>query len=658
MKRKLNVICKTSFGVILLASTFFIGSINNSYAANINFMSVNSDKEVPKPLIQNSVGSFYEDLSSYNLSTSEFSSKLTTWFNLNEDHAFESVRNFNDEIGYTIETFQHYYKGIAVENDLVFIHSKNGKIESVNGQVISFDNVDVNVSISDEEVLAIAIEDFGTTENVLKSEIKHFVSKINTKEGVKIVATKKINLSSIMPLKNTFYYIDDSGKIVNQFQGVYHADVPGTGSTYYRGNQNITVDSYNGQYRLKDNLRNIHTLNGSNLSGQANTVSGELIGGQEYINSSTSYTQNPIKPVVDIHWGIAKTYDYYKNTHNRNSYDGNGSIIRNYYNPPANINPADNAGALDTQGIVAMVYGAGAQFFNPVVGLDVAGHEFSHLVIGRNGNGGLNYQGESGALNESFADMFGAAIEFKSVSNPNWTIGEGIAKPIINPSYMRNMANPNAASSNFGFQQPDTYGGTYWADPLNLDDEDYGGVHTNSGVGNFWFYLLSDQNIHTGTNDIGNSYYVAGIGINKAEKIAYRALTQGLTPTATFMDAFNATKQAAVQLYGNNSNEYNQVVNAWYAVGIGSAAASIDQNEFKTRLIVYPNPTNGTFSIDSQLDSTTTVQVYDLLGKQVSQIINLDKGSNSINIDYLSNGVYQLVFKSEGVTHSQKLIKN
>lgn len=664
MNRKLNTILKTSFGVILLASTFIVGNVNNVYAKNLNIVRLNNNKELPKPTIQNKMGSFYETIESYNISPSEFSSNLTNWFGFDDNHTFELIREYNDELGYTHQNFQHYYKGIPVENDIVFLHIKEGKVQAVNGQVVSIGDIDANVSLSDAEVIAIAMEDFGTRENVQQSEILTYISKIQKKDGeVQITATKKINLISFLPVKNEFYYINSQGEIVNQFQNVFHADVQGSGATYYRGTQNITVDSNAGQYRLKDNARNIITYNGANASLSQTT--GDISGAVDYTNASTAFTSAALKPAVEVHWAMGKTYDYYMQRHNRRSFDNNGIAIKNYYNVPSNF-----AGGWDQQNAVAlqmtlgttdksvMVYGTGGSLMNPVVGLDVAGHEYSHLIINRNGNGGLNYQGESGALNESFADMFGASIEFYANINPNWTIGEGIMKPVVTPAYMRNMSNPNAASADYGLRQPDTYRGTYWASTTS--QEDYGGVHTNSGVSNFWFYLLSDTGIHRGTNDIGNTYYVAGIGVAKAEKIAYRALHNGLTASATFNDAFNATKQAAVALYGAGSNEYNQVVNAWYAVGIGTAQASVEENDFKAKLVIYPNPTKGggTVNIDSQIDDNTTVQFYDLLGKQVSQTQDLNKGNNVLDISYLSAGVYQLVFKADGKVHTEKLIKN
>jgi Zn-dependent metalloprotease len=124
---------------------------------------------------------------------------------------------------------------------------------------------------------------------------------------------------------------------------------------------------------------------------------------------------------------------------------------------------------------------------------------------------------------------------------------------------IRDMSNPNAKS------QPDTYKGTYWYTGI----ADNGGVHTNSGVGNFMFYLLVTGG--SGTNDIGNSYTVAAIGLAKADQILYRSETVYLSPTSKYADWRTACVNAATDLYGSGSNEVTQVQNAWYAVGIGTA---------------------------------------------------------------------------------------
>src|SRR5690606_28406941 len=197
----------------------------------------------------------------------------------------------------------------------------------------------------------------------------------------------------------------NSGEVLFVESKIYHVDTPSVSKTYYRGNQPVTVDSYNGQYRLKDNERNIRVFNAEGVYTM-NPYTLEPVGAEDYTNSSANFISEDTKAPIEILWGLAKTHDYYVDVHQRNSYDGNGSIIKGYYNFTDEIMNAlqgvgeggnANAFALDLNNPY-MVYGTGYPgFMGPVVGLDVAGHEYSHLVISRNGNGGLDYIGESGA---------------------------------------------------------------------------------------------------------------------------------------------------------------------------------------------------------------------------------------------------------------------
>jgi Zn-dependent metalloprotease len=300
--------------------------------------------------------------------------------------------------------------------------------------------------------------------------------------------------------------------------------------------------------------------------------------------NSGSYfvTNNNNNPALDSHWGIEKTFDFYLNVFSRNSYDGNGSAIKQYLNSPltqSNQNGDPNNAFAMSAPYNIMVYGMGdGQLMNPVVGLDVAGHEFTHLVVNNNGNGGLVYQGESGALNESFADIFGTSVEFFAGLNADWLIGEDVT---VQSPFLRSMSNPNST------QNPDTYNGLHWTNPNNIQF-DNGGVHINSGVQNFWFYILSQGG--SGVNDINNTYFVNGIGINKARQIAYRNLVTYLSPNATYMDSFYGSLQAAQDLYGANSTEFNAVRQAWFAVGIGN-----DPNNFCSGTTSL-TATSGTFT--------------------------------------------------------------
>ena len=654
--KKTNYRLRKAFGGLALGTFLFTNFGGPLFAKDFKNAHTQT-RTLPKPQYQNSLGSFSVDFSGTAVSLNDLVSDLNGYFEADKNNSFKLEREYSDEFGTQYYNYQHFYKDVKIEGDMIFIQVKNNKIQFVSGQFVNATDLDTAPVISDEKVREIAYADFGTTENVHEGAVENLIVKTEMEEKVVLKFVKKINLTSVLPMKSYDFLIDGStGKLLSSRNKVYKGDTPSTSTTYYRGNQNIVVDSYNGKFRLKDNNRKIRTLNGANLDGYIDPSDGTFTGYDEYINNTANYTSAASKPAIDVHWGIMKTFDYYKNVHNRNSFDGKGHAINNYYDAGELIGDSENAAAIDENmggvEILGMVYGSGGPSMNPVVGLDVTGHEYSHLVIGRNGNGGLNYENESGALNESFADIFGTAIEFQVNLNPNWIIGENIMKSTVSPAYLRSMSDPNSGYN----PQPDTYKGTYWQNTTTNPNEfnDYGGVHTNSGVGNFWFYLLSMGGY--GTNDLKNQYWVEGIGIQKAEKIAYRALMSGLMPTATYMDAYNATRQAAVSLYGINSEEWNQVVNAWYAVGIGNAPAAVKNMEMLSKLNVYPNPAAGDeVFIDSELEDHVTVEMFDLSGKQLMAPKTLETRT-SLNVAQLAAGMYILKFRSALGEYSHKLM--
>jgi PKD repeat protein len=201
-----------------------------------------------------------------------------------------------------------------------------------------------------------------------------------------------------------------------------------------------------------------------------------------------------------------------------------------------------------------MTYGDGDGVnYRPLTSLDVIGHEITHGVTEH--SAGLIYSYESGALNESFSDIFGVAIDyFANPNEANFLIGDQIS---LKSNGLRDMENPNSKGD------PNTYKGAYW----KTGSQDYGGVHSNSGVQNYWFYLL--VNGGTGTNDNSFSYTLNGIGMEAAAAISYRNLTVYLTPNSTYLDARNYAIQAAKDIYGACSEEVDAVAKAWYAVGVG-----------------------------------------------------------------------------------------
>jgi len=226
-------------------------------------------------------------------------------------------------------------------------------------------------------------------------------------------------------------------------------------------------------------------------------------------------------------------YDYFNQRHMRNSIDAGGGTLELIVNFQSNFNNAFWNGQF-------MVFGNGDgnQFGDLAGALDVTAHEMTHGVVERTAN--LVYELQPGALNESFADVFGACTEFFArPTTANWLLGEEVTTPSIGGDCLRNMENPAAANVAFGGQQP-----TRMAEFRNLPntpDQDHGGVHINSGITNRAFYLVANDTRLGGTQTER---------IGKAERIYYRALTQYLTRSSQFVDCRLGVIRAAEDLFG------------------------------------------------------------------------------------------------------------
>lgn len=246
--------------------------------------------------------------------------------------------------------------------------------------------------------------------------------------------------------------------------------------------------------------------------------------------------------------GTGATYDLYFSAYQRNSIDNKGLPLISTVHYSQKY---DNA-FWDGQ---QMVYGDGdgelfGLFTKPI---DVTGHELTHGVTQYSAN--LTYQDQSGALNESFSDVFGSLVKQQSLKQTadkaDWLIGEGIFTSKVHGKALRSMKAPGTAYDDPVLgkdQQPaDMQGFVHTAD-------DNGGVHINSGIPNHAFYLAA-------TAIGGNAWETAG-------KIWYNTLTQKLTSGANFADCAKATQVAAQELFGPTSKEASAVENAWKTVGV------------------------------------------------------------------------------------------
>ncbi|MFK7924557.1 MAG: M4 family metallopeptidase, partial [Bacteroidia bacterium] len=354
----------------------------------------------------------------------------------------------------------------------------------------------------------------------------------------------KFDIYAHEPMSRSFTYVDaNNGSVLWQHQRIHTADTVGVGVTGFYGVQSIITDQFADGFRLRESGRG-NGISTYNLETRTNF--GSAVDFTDEDNYWVHFNAERDEFARDAYWGTEMTYDYFSGIHNRNSIDNTGFELISYVHYGLNFGNAFWNGS-------SMTYGdGGGSGSNPFTALDICGHEVSHGLTNFTAN--LIYRNESGALNESFSDIFGAAIErFARPLNSNWLIGEDLGFII------RNMADPNSEGD------PDTYQGNQW----EFGPFDNGGVHINSGVQNFWFYLLTEGG--TGTNDLGNSYNVPSIGIDKAAKIAFRNLTTYLSPSSNYSDARFYAIQATIDLYGACSPEMEAVTRAWYAVGVGDA---------------------------------------------------------------------------------------
>ncbi len=396
------------------------------------------------------------------------------------------------------------------------------------------DNDLVTPDISASQAIIVAEKDAASKignlgETMTPSQAKLYIYAPEDQEA-RLVYVTEVNVLDPEPLRTRYFVDAKTGSILFQYDLLEHATATGKG--VLGDTKTLTATQSGTRYLLRDTTRGggieTYTIN-NRTSGSLTTVS-----------STSSVFNDPAS--VDAHAYAATVYDFYKNKFNRNSLDGGGMPIRSVTHYSTRYNNAFWNGTY-------MVYGDGdGRTFAPLSGaLDVVGHEMTHGVIENTAN--LEYMNQSGALNEAIADMFGNVIQGKN----DWLIGEDVYTPGVLGDALRSMADP-----------------TLYGDPAHMDDfknlpnteaGDYGGVHTNSGIPNKAFYLLSSGGTFEGVN-------VQGIGNNQAISIVYRALTLYLTSTSDFADFRAAMTQASTDLYGASAAQTNSVKSAFDAVGI------------------------------------------------------------------------------------------
>jgi Zn-dependent metalloprotease len=508
---------------------------------------------------------------------------------LDEGHAFQIRRYSLDDLGQTHTRMQKTFEGLKVWGGDLIVHTgPEGEALGITATHKDRVRVGTTPSIGESEALAVAHRHLNpkgpythqpSVELVVfpeTAEIRHpgrfrkDEMELNAEDMVRTVTRHVLAYHVHAELENgdletvhRDYLINaHTGRIIRTWDSLHTAGTNGTGRSQYSGNVSLSVNSTASGYEMSDVVRSMpfKTYNLNHATSGTGTIYTDADNtwgdGANYVEGSSTTADNGQTAGVDAHYGTQVSFDYYKNVLGRNGIDGAG---RAAYNRVHYSNNYDNAFWSDS--CFCMTYGDGSSF-TTLTSLDVAAHEMTHGVCANEAN--LTYSGESGGLNESNSDIFGAVIEVyarngntipASIANTNacWKIGEQ-----LNSTPLRYMDKPSKDGSSKDA----------WYSGLGSID-----VHYSSGPNNRMFFFLSQGSGTTSGADNYSSYLpggMTGIGMDKAAKIWYRALANYLTSSSNYAAARTASISAAKDLYGAGGPEEQAVWNAYAAINVGS----------------------------------------------------------------------------------------
>lgn len=520
----------------------------------------------------------------------------------NPAEEFKVLKTDKDELGITHMKYQQMYMGIPIYGAEVIYHF-NDKSQWMNGRYTKTPSIEsVTPSVDMIAAKQLAITNVGEIKEVANDQFNLFDFEKIT--GDLVIYEDKLcyEMTVYKSIIDRWQYIIDAntGEIVRKHQNMCkfhnHDDhstckhgvsdskelttainsteenellLPPDGptissaqdlfgstrqiNTYESGNQFYLIDAARTMYDNQnssipnDPVGTIWTIDAFDTNPQNSNFKYDHV-----ISNSSNFSGK--QTGVSAQYNGGQAYQYFKVIHNRESINGAGGNVIGL------INIADEDGSSLGNAFwngIAMFYGNGDNSFQSLArGLDVAGHEMSHGVVQSTAN--LEYQGESGALNESFADIFGAMID-----RDDWQIGEDVVKTSAFPSgALRSLQDPHNGASTGNFNagwQPRTYSERF------TGSQDNGGVHINSGIVNWAFFKFATA---------------SGVGKDKAEKVYYRALDKYLTKSSQFIDARLAVVQAATDLYG--ASVANSAKSAFDAVEIFNGDGTVIETDVET----------------------------------------------------------------------------
>lgn len=497
------------------------------------------------------------------LKINSFSQNYKPELGLTGNELLVEKRREKDKTGRVHVFYRHFLGGIEVEGSELMLHSTaDEKFTEVVNDKLTKEITRQAERISKDDALKKALSlyksarfawDDPAAETEIKEDTKN-PAATNYPSGRLIYAKAKnkpqhhsnyqlcyrFEIYSVQPLFKKAVYIDaETGSLFKETDLIISCNNPATATTLYNGTQSIITDwkgwPWNRYILIDCNNRNIHTKYGAGINPEAES------------GSTTWGTNHP--SATSAHWAAEMTWDLYRLVYGRNGTNNGNREVKvlvdheNLFGDPL----INNANYHFTGGNDKVRIGRTSAGNRSLATLDIVGHEITHGLT--NATADLNYEGQSGALNESFSDIFGFMVERRAQAGVfDWRMGEDAFQE---NGGIRDLVNPNLYGDPAFVGQPGFWTG---------DNAD---VHTNSGVPNRWFSILSNGGFQNGVN-------VNPIGIDNAALIAWHTLVFNLGQSSNFNDARNASINVARWLFGECSNELIQTTQAWAAVGVGN----------------------------------------------------------------------------------------
>lgn len=588
------------------------------------------------------------------------------YFNINDLDQNSRVNSIQmDELGESHIRVQQLFKGIPVHQGEIIIHTQEGTPYLINGKTIKIEpSLKIRPSIHKEEIIEIlkSKENIKSIQPKLLQYIGHrqFESELLVYKHLE--KAKLVYMITVYPdiTEQWTYQMDaHTGEILSKYRSSCkfhdhnhsHELIKNNGLPLESGPESATGTDLSGSavglnvyeesgvyflLNIGENMYNptlsqlpnepvggILTLDANNTAPQNSNFS------VNHITSSNNSWSDQIG--VTAHANATTSYKYFEEVLGLRSYDNNGSTIYSF------TNVADMDGSAMDNAFwngYAMYYGNGKEAFaRPLAAaLDVAAHELTHGVIQNTAN--LEYQNESGALNESFADIFAVLIERETYS-----IGEDIVNTsVFRSGALRSLSDPHNGGTRLG--DPG------WQ-PKHVNEqfrgsEDNGGVHINSGIPNYAFFLFANNE---------------DVGVVNAEAIYFKALRDYLTSSSDFKALRRAVGRSIIDLFGQDETILAAYNSAFDQVGI--EATDITEpipdpvQEFDTNpgedFVVWYQPDDLTINVQRQSDQMNFVLSTQGLANRPSisddgriiLFIGQDGNMYAILIDWENGGTFE-----------------